>query len=67
MLLDPRKQSLIIMLVAAVLSLFFITYLTKVVTGATNREITYNEFIKLVDEGSVESVKIEMIPVSFCT
>ena len=56
---DPRKQSLIIMLVAAVLSLFFITYLTKVVTGATNREITYNEFIKLVDEGSVESVKIE--------
>ena len=56
---DPRKQSLIIMLVAAVLSLFFVSYLTKVVTGATNREITYNEFIKLVDEGSVESVKIE--------
>ncbi len=56
---DPRKQSLIIMLVAAVLSLFFVSYLTKVVTGATNREITYNEFIRLVDEGSVESVKIE--------
>lgn len=56
---DPRKQSIIIMLVAAVLSLFFVSYLTKVVTGATNREITYNEFIKLVDAGSVESVKIE--------
>ncbi|MBD5451486.1 MAG: ATP-dependent zinc metalloprotease FtsH [Lachnospiraceae bacterium] len=56
---DPKKQSAIMMLIAIMLSLFLVSYITKYVTGATNKEITYNEFLQMVEEGSIESVKIE--------
>ena len=56
---DPKKQSLLIMLVAALISLLCISYFTSAVTHATNKEIPYNEFIKMVEKGQVQSVKIE--------
>lgn len=56
---DPKRQSAFMMLIAIMLSLFLVSYVTKYVTGATNKEITYNEFIQMVENGSVESVKIE--------
>lgn len=56
---DPKKQSIIIMITAAVLSLLCISYFTRAVSGATTVEISYNKFIEMVDAGSVESVKIE--------
>ena len=56
---DPKKQSIIIMITAAVLSLLCISYFTRAVTGATTVEISYNEFIEMVDAGKIESVKIE--------
>lgn len=56
---NPKKQSLIILLAAAVFTLLCVSFLTKLVTGATNKEITYNEFIRMVDAGQIESVKIE--------
>ena len=31
----------------------------KVITGATNKEITYNEFVTMIENGEIESVKIE--------
>ena len=66
---DPKKQSIIIMIIAAVLSLLCISYFTKAVTGATTIEISYNQFIEMVNDGKVESVKIdssqiEITPVS---
>ena len=66
---DPKKQSIIIMITAAILSLLCITYFTRAVSGATTVEITYNKFIDMVNEGKVESVKIdanqiEITPVS---
>lgn len=56
---DPKKQSIIIMIIAAVLSLLCISYFTRAVSGATTIEISYNKFIEMVDAGTVESVKIE--------
>jgi cell division protease FtsH len=56
---DPKKQSIIIMVIAAVISLLCISYFTRVVTGATTKEITYSEFISMLEAGKVESVKIE--------
>ncbi len=56
---DPKKQSLLIMLVAALISLLCISYFTSAVTHATNKEIPYNEFIKMIEKGQVQSVKIE--------
>ena len=56
---DPKKQSIIIMITAAVLSLLCISYFTRAVSGATTVEIPYNKFIEMLDAGTVESVKIE--------
>ncbi|MDE7268668.1 MAG: ATP-dependent zinc metalloprotease FtsH [Lachnospiraceae bacterium] len=56
---NPKRQSAFMMLIAVMLSLLLVSYITKYVTGATSKEITYNEFIKMVENGSVESVKIE--------
>ena len=56
---DPKRQSLLIMLIAALLSLLCISYFMRAVTNVTNREISYNEFISLVEAGKIESVKIE--------
>ncbi|MDE6621742.1 MAG: ATP-dependent zinc metalloprotease FtsH [Lachnospiraceae bacterium] len=56
---DPKKQSIIIMITAAVLSLLCISYFTRAVSGATTVEISYNKFIEMVEDGKIESVKIE--------
>ena len=36
---NPKKQNLLILLVAALISLLCISYFMKVITGATNKEI----------------------------
>ena len=56
---NPKKQNLLILLVAALISLLCISYFMRAITGATNREITYNEFVAMVETGEIESVKIE--------
>jgi cell division protease FtsH len=56
---DPKRQSVIIMVIAAVISLLCISYFTRAVTGATTKEISYSEFISMVEAGKVASVKIE--------
>ncbi len=56
---DPKKQSIIIMITAAVLSLLCISFFTRAVTGATTVEISYNKFIEMVESRKIESVKIE--------
>jgi cell division protease FtsH len=56
---DPKKQSIIIMIAAAVISLLCISYFTRAVTGATTSEISYSEFISMLEAGKVQSVKIE--------
>lgn len=56
---DPKKQNILILLIAALLSLLCISYFMKALTGATDTEISYNEFISMVEEGQIEKVKIE--------
>ncbi|MBQ2934955.1 MAG: ATP-dependent zinc metalloprotease FtsH [Lachnospiraceae bacterium] len=56
---NPKKQNLLILLVAALISLLCISYFMRAITGATNKEITYNEFVTMIENGEIESVKIE--------
>ncbi len=56
---DPKKQNLLILLVAALISLLCISYFMRAITGVGNGEITYNEFMAMVEKGEVESVQIE--------
>ncbi len=56
---NPKKQNLLILLVAALISLLCISYFMRAITGATNKEITYNQFVTMIENGEVESVQIE--------
>lgn len=55
---DPKKQSVLVLLVASLITLLFISYFMKFLTGGTEKEISYNEFIAMVEEGNVERVQI---------
>ena len=55
---NPRRQRLLLLLVAALVTLLCMSYFMKVMGNATNQEIPYNEFVKMVEDGEVESVEI---------
>ena len=53
---DPRRTSLILLAIAAVVTLLSMSFFMKMVNGATNQELTYDEFQKMVIDGEVEEV-----------
>ncbi|GFI01529.1 ATP-dependent zinc metalloprotease FtsH [Lachnospiraceae bacterium] len=55
---DPRKQSIIMFVIAALLSLLLVSTFVKILTGDSEKEISYNEFIQMLEEQKVESVVI---------
>lgn len=63
----PKKQSLFFLLVACLITLLFMSYFMKTIGGSTTKEVSYDEFVKMVEIGMVESVyidedKIEITP-----
>lgn len=56
---NKRRQNIIILLVAAVFTIIAVTTLTSLYAGATTKEIPYNEFLQMVENGEVKSVVID--------
>ena len=56
---DPKKQSILLLLVAALITLLCMSYFMKLLTGGTEQEITYNQFMQMVEDGEVDSVEID--------
>ncbi len=66
---SPRRQSLLFLLIAALITLLFMSYFMKALNGATTKEIPYDQFVEMLEAGTVESVyinsdKIEITPKS---
>lgn len=55
---DPRKQNIIMFLIAALISLLLVSSFVSLITGDSEKEVTYNEFIDMLEEGKVEKVVI---------
>ena len=55
---SPKKQNLLVFLVATLISLVMMSYFMKSMDGSTSKEIAYNEFVAMVEAGEVESVYI---------
>ncbi|MCR4650415.1 MAG: ATP-dependent zinc metalloprotease FtsH [Lachnospiraceae bacterium] len=65
--LQPHKQSFLFLLIAVLVTLIFMSYFMKSVSGSATKEITYDEFVQMLSEDKVKSVyigsdKIEIIP-----
>ena len=54
----PKKQNLLVFLVATLISLVMMSYFMKSMDGGTSKEIPYNEFVSMLESGDVESVHI---------
>ena len=54
-----RKQTIILLLVAAVVTILGTTFMSMIMQNATTKEITYDEFLKMIDDDEIESVEFE--------
>ena len=54
----PKKQNLLLLLVAVLMTLLAVSYLMKLMNGSSTKEITYNEFITMLTEDSIEKIEI---------
>ena len=55
---NPKKQNLLVFLVAALVSLVIMSYVMKTMDGTASKEIPYNQFIAMLEQDEVESVYI---------
>jgi len=56
---NQNRSNGVAFLIVALVTLLVISYFMKAMNTATNQEIPYNEFLKMVDDGLVENVVIE--------
>ena len=56
---DPRRQSLIMLVIAALVTLLCISMFMRMFTGASNQEITYNAFVDMIENEQIDSVTVE--------
>ncbi|MBQ8591755.1 MAG: ATP-dependent zinc metalloprotease FtsH [Lachnospiraceae bacterium] len=54
----PKKQNVVLMLIATFVTLLFMSYFMKVMNTATNPEISYTRFLEMLEAGEVASVTI---------
>lgn len=47
---DPRKQNIIMFVIAALISLLLVSSFVKLLTGDSEQEISYNEFVQMLEE-----------------
>lgn len=51
---NPRKINLLLLLVAALITLVLTSIFMKTINGSQSQEISYTEFIEMVEQGTVE-------------
>ncbi|MBR1691753.1 MAG: ATP-dependent zinc metalloprotease FtsH [Lachnospiraceae bacterium] len=54
----PRGQNIMFLLLAALIVLLVMSYFMRSMSGSSSQEITYNEFLDMVEAGTVEKVVI---------
>ena len=64
----PRKQNLLFLLIASLVTLLCMSYFMKSFDAATTKEIPYNEFVEMLNAGEIGSVyitsdRVEIYPV----
>ncbi len=55
---NPRRQNFFILIFAAIITILAISLFMRYVSGSSEQEISYNEFIQLVEDGKVERVSV---------
>lgn len=56
---DPKKQNILLFILAAIISLLLVVAFMNFMTGDSEEEISYSEFITMLNDGKIESVEID--------
>lgn len=56
---SKRNQTIIILLVAAIVTILGTTFMSSFLENATTKEITYDEFLKMIEDDEIESVEFD--------
>ena len=54
-----NKSSLLVLLICILATLLIWTVFSNIMEGSTSKEITYDKFIEMLDEGKVQSVELQ--------
>ncbi len=54
-----NKSSLLVLLICILATLLIWTLFSNIMEGSTSKEITYDKFIEMLDEGKVQSVELQ--------
>lgn len=57
--MPKNMQTIIILVISGLLMLMLISFMNTWIQGATNREVSYDDFIEMLEEGKVSSVSIQ--------
>lgn len=55
----PPHQNILVFLIAGLVTLVLMSYFMRIITGGSEKEISYNEFLAMVASGEVKSVEID--------
>ena len=55
---NKKKQNIIVLIIAALFTLLAVTALTSLYTSATSEEVSYDKFLKMLEEKTVKKVEI---------
>ncbi|MBQ9333607.1 MAG: ATP-dependent zinc metalloprotease FtsH [Lachnospiraceae bacterium] len=55
---NPRRQSVFMFILAALMTLLMVSYFMRLINGSGTQEVSYNEFIEMVEAGEIEKVSI---------
>ncbi len=56
---SPRRQNFLLLVIAVLVTVLMVSFFMRLVTGSTRREITYNEFIRMIENDEIASVQIK--------
>ena len=56
---NPRRQNIFLLLIAALITMLCMTYFMRTMTQSDTQEITYNEFVQMLESGEVSKIVIE--------
>lgn len=56
---SKRNQTIFILIIAAIVTILGTTLMSSLMENATTKEITYDEFLRMIDDGEIESVEFD--------
>ena len=61
----PRRQSVFMFIIAALMTLLMVSYFMRLINGSGTQEVTYNEFIQMLENGEIEKASISSDRIEF--